>query len=78
MHSYIKILKTDKIDFQFVEKITKIFKDEKNLEDYEFEIVDQTINLNVITPWVKENLGSRYCMAHLEALKIVKKKCKTK
>ena len=68
------VLKTEKIDFQFVEKISKILKDDGNLHEYEFEISDPTIDLKTITPWVKDNLGDRYGMSHLKALKMVKDK----
>lgn len=76
MHSYTKILKTKKIDFEFVEKISKIHKHDNDLDQYDFIIDDKNIDLRSLTEFVKNNLGSKYCMAHLEALKIVKSKIK--
>lgn len=70
------VLKSDKIDFEFVKKISEIYKHHGNLEEYEFDVKDHTIDLSTITPWVRDNMGSQYCMAHLRALKICKDKLK--
>jgi hypothetical protein len=68
------ILRSKRIDTEFLDKITRIYKDEGNLDDYDFEIEDPTIDLFELTPYVKEHMGTRYCIAHLRALKLCKDK----
>lgn len=68
------VLKSKSIDIEFVKQICDILLKDGNLEDYNFELEDPTIDLVKITPEVKEKLGRKYCMAHLRSLKIVKDK----
>lgn len=71
MVSSSKHIVSDRITTDIARIVIEAYK-EGTLKEYTFDIKDTSIDMKVITPFVKKEMGRKYAAAHIFAMRELK------